>query len=480
MNKRCILWFRNDLRLHDNEALYLAIQNFDHIIPVYFFDPRKFGESRYGILKTGAIRAQFVRESVQCLRKNIRNVGGELLVRLERPENGLQVLAEKYGADAILAHREAAPDEISVEQKLQDQLNIPLKLFWGATLFHIDDLPFKPDDMPSVFSQFRKPLEKKSAVRPLFPAPGQISTAEFDHPGAIVSLEELNIQPQKIDDRAVLDFKGGEHAALERLDAYFWKRDQLQKYKYTRNGLLGADYSSKFSPWLAVGALSPRKIHAEVKKYEEERKKNISTYWMIFELIWRDFFRFSTLAAESKLFRPGGVRGINQEWREDETLFERWKQGQTGIPFVDANMRELNATGYMSNRGRQNVASFLSQNLNIDWRLGAAYFEQKLIDYDVCSNWFNWAHNSRAGLDPRNRYFNVVNQAKKYDKDGEYVKTWLPELKNLPADQVHEPWVLNQDTLALCGVELGMDYPEPIIDLEASYERIRRERKNDL
>jgi len=270
-----------------------------------------------------------------------------------------------------------------------------------------------------------------------------------------------------------LPFRGGEDAALERLQNYFWDQDLLQKYKFTRNGLLGADYSSKFSPWLANGSLSPREIYRQVKKYEDERKDNVSTYWMVFELIWRDFFRFSAIRYGDAMFKAGGIQHKERDWRHDRDDFERWAKAQTGIPFIDANMRELNQTGFMSNRGRQNVASFLAQNLNIDWRMGAEYFESQLIDYDVCSNYGNWMYNSTVGQDPRNRYFNILKQANKYDKKGEYVRHWLPELSNVSQEFIHEPHTMAVEQQKLAGVEIGSDYPEPMIDLEASYKEIR-------
>lgn len=157
---------------------------------------------------------------------------------------------------------------------------------------------------------------------------------------------------------AVLQFKGGEHEAFDRLKHYLWKTDLLATYKETRNGLLGADYSSKFSPWLANGTLSPRKIYHEVKSYEEQRKKNNSTYWLIFELIWRDYFRFSAWRFGDKIFKAGGIQDKNRNWETNRKNFDKWANAETGIPFIDANMRELNHTGFMSNRGRQNVASF--------------------------------------------------------------------------------------------------------------------------
>ena len=479
MSKRALVWFRNDLRTMDHEPLYRAASDYDEILPVYCFDPRYYDTSRYGFQKTGAHRAQFIIESVKNLRANLKAKGSTLLVGHEDTCTFLQSLIKQYQPDAILAHHEPAPDEKKIEQAIEEAIQIPLHLFWGTSLYHPEDVPFTIAELPTVFSQFRKPVEKKAEVRGLFELPSTLPTIQDAESGHIPDLEALGLNIPPEDDRAVLTFTGGEDAAMRRLNDYFWEGNHLKNYKYTRNGLLGADYSSKFSPWLAVGAISPRQIYYQVKQYEEQRKKNVSTYWMVFELLWRDFFFFSMLKYQDEVFAPGGLRDINQDWRDDRSLFRKWADARTGIPFVDANMRELNQTGYMSNRGRQNVASFLAQNLNIDWRLGAAYFERTLLDYDVSSNWLNWAHNSRAGLDPRNRYFNIVNQSKKYDKKGEYIKTWLPELSNLPAEQVHEPWVMNDDSLRLCAVEPGVDYPRPVINLEESYARIRQDRKTD-
>ena len=177
---------------------------------------------------------------------------------------------------------------------------------------------------------------------------------------------------------------------------------------------------------MAHGCISPRSIYHELKRYERERKKNVSTYWLVFELIWRDYFRFVCLKYGRKVFYRGGIKDLDREYSNDLELFEKWKNGETGQSFVDANMKELKLTGFMSNRGRQNVASFLVKDLNIDWRWGAAWFEHMLTDYDVCSNWGNWMYVAGVGNDPReNRYFNVPNQAEKYDPKGEFVQHWL-------------------------------------------------------
>ena len=252
----------------------------------------------------------------------------------------------------------------------------------------------------------------------------------------------------------------------KRIETYLWEKDLLRTYKETRNGLLGTDYSSKLSPWLALGCLSPRMIYQEVKRYEQQRAKNASTYWLIFELIWRDFFHYIARKHGKHLFLPGGIRQEKeQEWINNQRHLQAWIDGKTGIPFIDANMREIAATGFMSNRGRQNVASFLVHDLKIDWRLGAEYFESVLVDYDVASNWGNWNYIAGVGNDPReNRSFNVLSQARRYDSRGDYIRQWIPELAELPNSMIHDPASASSKDLAMYGVILGSTYPYPIVE----------------
>lgn len=467
-----IVWFRNNLRLHDNEALHKAL-DYNTVLPVYVFDPRWFGKTAFGFLKTGPHRARFLLETLQNLKENLQSRGSDLIVREGKTGQILAELAEQYEASVIFAEKEVTSEEVAIEESVAKQVNTNVEFTDGRMLFHPDDIPYNSDNIPKVFTNFRKQLEKKSTVRQQFPTPEVLPETGVDQRGDLPPIETLGVVAPPQEDRAVLPFNGGEDAAIKRLKEYFWKKDQLKNYKFTRNGLLGPDYSSKFSPWLANGSLSPRRIYWEVKKYEEKRTNNVSTYWMIFELIWRDFFRYSAMKYGDAIFKEGGIQRKGRNWRYDGTDFKRWAEGRTGIPFIDANMRELNKTGYMSNRGRQNVASFLAQNLNIDWRMGAEYFESKLIDYDVCSNYGNWMYNSTVGQDPRNRYFNIVNQAEKYDAKGEYVRNWLPELSDVPQEFIHEPHRMAFEQQKLSGAIIGEDYPEPMIDLEASYEEIR-------
>lgn len=469
-----LVWFRNDLRVKDHQPLNEASKN-GPVAGIYCFDPRHFAVTEYGFPKTDSFRAQFIIESVEDLRSSFRKLGSDLIVRIGKPEEIIPELVVSLGMDKVYYHFEPAYEERTIEKIVREFAGCEFQAFWGNTLYHPEDLPFKRSSVPDLFTRFRKAVEKNSKVRDLIPAPENLSDLPVDDPGEIPEPAALGLAGKEQDQRAAIQFRGGEQAAWERVQYYFWESDKLQKYKYTRNGLLGRDYSSKLSPWLAHGCISPVSVYHEVKAYEKERVQNESTYWLIFELIWRDYFRYSALKHGSKIFMLGGIQEKKLEKMTDPAIFEKWKDGMTGIPFIDANMRELNETGFMSNRGRQNVASFLAQNLDFDWRWGAAYFESKLIDYDVYSNWGNWAYNSTVGHDSRNRYFNILNQAERYDKQGEYVKHWLPELKDLSAEFIHEPHKTGSGQQHLFENAEKPAYPEPMIDLEKSYERIRAE-----
>ena len=466
--KTILIWYRNDLRLHDHEAIEQAREQKAKIVPVYCFDERHFQTTSFGFPKTGAFRAQFLIESVIDLRNSLQKLGSNLVVRMGLPEQIIPSLAQQFQVDAVYYHREVTAEEVAVEKRLSkalSRINVEVNTFWGATLYHPDDLPFKIGQIPELFTHFRKQVEKKSEIYLPFFAPKKLPKLPEIEIGEIPKLKDLGLEKPKLDSRAVLNFKGGETAGIARLKEYFWENNCLKEYKETRNGMLGANYSSKFSAWLAHGCLSPRFIYEQVQEYETERVKNDSTYWLIFELIWRDFFRFICAKHGNKIFYSSGLQGINIPWQEDWKRFELWQQGKTGYPLVDANMRELAATGFMSNRGRQNVASFLTKNLGIDWRMGAEWFESLLIDYDVCSNWGNWNYTAGVGNDARGfRYFNIPKQSKDYDRKGNYLRHWLPELKEIPGTQIHEPWKLNKMELQLYNVNLGVDYPRPVVD----------------
>lgn len=467
-----LIWFRNDLRLHDHQPLDEAVRRGRPILPLYCFDPRQFGQTSFGFPKTGAFRAQFLLDSVADLRRSLQALGSNLIVRVGQPEQVIPDLVKTLGIEAVYWHEEVTAEEQAVDDALTaklDALGVKTEIYWGATLYHPDNLPFDLGQVPEVFTQFRKQVEQRSIVDATLPRPKKLPPLPPIDPGELPTLADFGLATPSPDPRGVLPFCGGETAGLQRLQDYVWEADCLRTYKETRNGMVGANYSSKFSPWLALGCLSPRQIYETVQRYERERVKNDSTYWLVFELLWRDYFRFICAKHGDRIFYPSGLRGLVIDWKQDWQRFEAWRTGMTGFPLVDANMRELAATGFMSNRGRQNVASFLTKNLGIDWRMGAEWFESLLVDYDVCSNYGNWNYTAGVGNDARGfRYFNIPKQAKDYDANGTYVKHWLPELKDIPAAKVHSPWTLQPVEQKRFGVRLGVDYPNPVVDLAKS------------
>jgi deoxyribodipyrimidine photo-lyase len=243
-----------------------------------------------------------------------------------------------------------------------------------------------------------------------------------------------------------LYFHGGETKGLERV-TYYLESNLVQNYKNTRNGMLGMDYSTKFSPWLAFGCISPRLVYWEITKYESQVLKNESTYWVLFEMLWRDYWKIVAHRYGNGLFYlhgPNVLSNYKREWSRDTVVFQKWIDGCTGIPWVDAIMRELKTTGFIGNRARQNTASFLVHSLGIDWRWGACYFESQLIDYDPESNYGNWQYTAGVGCDPRKwRKFNMIKQAQDYDPQGEYVKYWVDELAHLKDGDIglFLPWM---------------------------------------
>ncbi len=427
--KTVLVWFKTDLRLQDNEALVRAIAESDQIIPVYCFDNSHYETTEYGFKKTGSFRAQFLLESLQDLDKSLRSLGSGLLVLNGKPEIEISKLAQKYQAKKVFAKREVAPEEIQTDQSVQKELGkfqCEMQNFDTSTLFHAQDLPFLIKDIPDVYTGFRKKVEQQSAVRSTFERPEKINSPELP-PMELPSLTSLGLSVAIADPRAAIHFIGGEAAAIARLNYYFFETQAISNYKETRNGMVGSDYSSKFSAWLALGCISSKYIYHRLKEYEVTFGANDSTYWMAFELLWRDYFRFMMEKYQHGFFKQFGIQNKRAALhRHHADQLQCWIDGKTGIDFIDANMREMQLTGFMSNRGRQNVASYLCNDLKLDWRYGAAYFEQQLIDYDVSSNWGNWAYLAGVGNDPRgNRYFNIEKQANMYDQNRLFRSLWL-------------------------------------------------------
>jgi len=473
MEHIAVLWFRNDLRLHDNEALVEACQKAKYILPVYVFDERLFyGKTGFGFEKTGKFRAKFIMESVADLRENLRKSGSDLIIRIGKPEVEIFNIAKSIKSSWVYCNRERTSEEVYVQDTLEKSLwtiGQELRFSRGKMLFHTADLPFPVCQVPDIFTNFRKEIENSVMIRAPFQIPDEIPfpTCDLDK-GVVPSLATFGKESVVSDYIENKKFIGGESQALLQLKEYFWETNQIENYKKTRNEMLGWQFSSKFSAWLSSGCISPKFIFYELKEYEKKIRKNDSTYWLYFELMWRDYFRLIGKKFGNRIFVNKGIRNIDPGGSNDLTKFTIWAQGNTGFPLIDANMKQLNQTGYMSNRGRQNTASFLVKDLKINWLIGAEYFESLLIDYDPCSNYGNWNYIAGIGNDPReDRYFNILTQSKRYDLQGNYIKHWLPELKNVPVHRIHMPDEMNLSEQAESKVFIGKDYPAPVTNIRS-------------
>jgi deoxyribodipyrimidine photo-lyase len=412
----CIYWFRNNLRLHDNPSLLEALKRFDKVYPVYVLPGAENRKTQTGLDYYGGHRLKFLKESVEALEAQIASRGGKLSILQGDSSLLLAEWARRLGVREIYASREVGYHEQREEALLSESMD--LQLYDDNFLIELDALPQLLEKLPFGFSGFRKKVEKHWYAREVLP----LAEGHFHHEVLQrVAMPEVAVDD---DERSAHPFTGGEQEGLRRLEHYLWKTGRIEKYKFTRNELIGTEYSSKFSAYLALGCLSPITIYKEVERYEKEAHQNVSTYWLKFELLWREFFRYVALKYGKKLFLPGGLQESARPWHRDKEIIRSWMDGETKDDFVNANMRELKATGFMSNRGRQNAASYLVHDLGQDWRMGAWYFERMLVDYDAASNWGNWQYVSGIGNDRRNHAFDTQWQANKYDGKGRYRKLW--------------------------------------------------------
>jgi deoxyribodipyrimidine photo-lyase len=432
-DKTILVWFRNDLRIRDNEILLEAVRKADKVLPVYCFDPFYFGTNPSGNSKTGNIRARFLLESVADLRNALRDMGGDLVIRIGDPAEILPGLAEEYHINEVYHHREVAHEETEISEKVEAALwkmRLNLKHFIGHTLYHKEDLPFPIKDIPDSFAVFKKKVERDSTVRPCIGTPEVIHTPVITDAGKLPTLAELGLEEPLNDYRSAGLFTGGETAAISQLQQFFLCNDHNGTGKSTRLSAINAN-SSRLSAWIALGCISLRQVYWAVTKHQQSAHTNQYNS-VLLDLLWRDYFRF--------MFKKHGQKFIAAKVNSDKTtelavnqdeLFEAWKNGETGIPLVDATMHELNATGYINNYGRQIVAGFLVNDLKVDWTKGAAYFEEKLIDYSPASNWGNWAFIAGVNDARESRYNMASKSAVELETKSEFIDMWLPVLKDI-------------------------------------------------
>lgn len=424
-----ILWFNNDLRIRDNESLFKIMQEDLPFLAVYIFAESFFSSTQYGFKKIGKFRAKFLLETVIDLENNLNQKNIPFIKKFGQTQDIFKQISEYFDVKKIFCQREWTKEEIELENQIKPIFpNVKWVKSYSQILLEPNLVKEKLDKIPLLFTTFRQKIEKDFKIRNEFDTENLVydkSILDLKINSDNITLQTLGFDDFEMHQSTAFPFSGEEKNGLQRLNNYFFETKNLSRYKETRNGLIDEDYSSKFSAWLANGSLSAVSIFHEIKKYEAQFGSNESTYWLVFELLWRDFFKYTSMQFRDKIFQQKGILEQDYEWKSDERLVNQWINGETDSDFINANMLEIKNTGWMSNRGRQNVASYFCKILKQDWRIGAAYFEEMLIDYDVHSNYGNWMYLSGVGNDPRSRTFNAEKQAEQYDSEHKFRDLWL-------------------------------------------------------
>ena len=414
-NERHLYWFQGDLRLNDNRGL-VRHAGANRLLLVYIWPPNRPWCNVTGL---GAQRERFTIESLQALQSGLRKLGQDLLVLQGSPELIIPELVRDYSIDCVGTNQVPGYYERKALERVTARIKVPIEVHQQSTLFTAEDLPFELDELPATFTPFRKAVEQRDHLPPVarpdtLPQPPMVV---FD------DVRGIDVAPH-----TALPLRGGSLAANRRLRQFVFEERSIATYKETRNCLDGMSGSTTLSPWLANGCLSPREVATAVRRFEQREGANESTGWLYMELLWREYFHWRAHADDIGLFRLRGKNGKPGKLHRctfEPRAFARWCAGDTEQPLVNAIMRQLVETGWASNRGRQLAASYLVNELNLDWRYGAAFFEKHLIDYDVASNYGNWQYIAGAGADPRGgRHFNLDKQAQEHDPDGLFTEKW--------------------------------------------------------
>jgi deoxyribodipyrimidine photo-lyase len=421
-----IVWFRRDLRVHDHPALTAAVRAAERVVPAFVLDDRLL-DGRF----PSAARAWFLLESLRELREALRARGGDLVIRHGAPERELPALARETGARAVRFAADVSPFATARDRRVEEALRAGgVEVVRHPGTFVADVAEPKPY---SVFTPFWR-VWRELPRREVHGAPRRITVPPKLRAGEIPHAD------CPLDDPIGLP---GEKAARARMHAFV--RDGLERYADRHDRLAGG--TSELSPYLHFGCVSARELEQEAGASEA----------FVRQLCWRDFY------AHVLLHNPGNAHRAHQprmdalEWEDDDEALAAWQQGRTGFPVVDAAMRQLLAQGWMHNRGRLIAGSFLTKDLHVDWRRGEAHFMRRLLCGDEAQNNGNWQWVSSVGVDPApyfRRLYNPVLQQQRHDRDGEYVRRWVPELRDVPLEHLAEPWKTG----------LAPEYPAPIVD----------------
>ena len=458
-----IVWFRQDLRLQDNPALLAALQRGGAIIPVYIWDEAGAGHGR-----PGAASRWWLHHSLKSLDEALRVRGSRLVLRRGAADQVLHSLRKETGASAVFWNRLYEPAWIARDRTIQTRLTaagVEAKSFNSALLFEPDAVQNKSGQPFQVFAPFWKHCQTLAVEEPVkLPAGGLPAPAKWP---SSLELAKLNLLPRlNWDAGLAAAWRPGEVAGMKRLKKF--TAGALQDYAGQRD-LPELDGTSALSPHLHFGEIGPRQAWAAVRALSlDSGVFPVGRGGQVFltEIGWREFAHHLLFHYPHTPAEPLRREFATFPWRKSASQLRAWQQGLTGYPIVDAGMRQLWQTGWMHNRVRMIVASFLVKHLRISWQEGAAWFWDTLVDADLASNTLGWQWSAGCGADaaPYFRIFNPILQGGKFDAAGGYVRLWVPELNRLPAEFIHQPWQAPAGVLAAAGVRLGRDYPQPIVD----------------
>jgi deoxyribodipyrimidine photo-lyase len=460
--KRALWWVRRDLRLTDNQALAAALEHAEQVVPVFVIDPALWDSPM-----AGEKRVAFLSAGLRALGAELGTAGSRLVIRRGDPVRELATLADEVGAEAAFAEEDYWPYGRARDKRVAERLSLHLT---GGLTVHPPLAVLKADGTPyGVFTPYSRTWKS-------LPLPGAESVlAAPRNLGPASEVESLPL-PEDPELPATVPFAPGEAEAQRRLQSYVAGAD-AKVYRYADDrDRMDLDGTSQLSPYLRFGMLSARQAVVGALRAMEaapgpNQRKGAETW--LNELIWREFYQsilYHFPEVEEESYRPE-LRKI--AWENDEDAFAAWKAGLTGYPVVDAAMRQLVETGWMHNRGRMVVASFLVKDLLVDWRWGERFFLDHLVDADPAANNGGWQWTAGTGTDaaPYFRIFNPILQGKKHDPDGAYVRRWVPELTRVPDRYLHVPWEMPSDLQRQVGCVIGIDYPAPLVDHAWARER---------
>ena len=464
-NRPVIAWFRQDLRLSDNPALTAAVQSGSPVLPVYVLDDDNAGD-----WAMGAASRWWLHQSLASLNESL---DGNLQLFRGKADEVIPKLAEETDASGVFWNRCYEPWRIKRDKKIKSALKesgTKAESRNGSLLFEPQSV-MKDDGTPyRVFTPFYRKGCLENSPAPREPRRAS-SIGQFSRKAKGLSLDDLDLMPEIAWYKSIAsEWSPGEEGAKRRLRRFL--EEGVVEYKDGRNRP-DRKYVSRLSPHLHFGEISPHYVWHKAKDRMQNAalKKNVDHF--LSELGWREF-SYYILYHFPDLPRKNLQRKFNRfPWRTDKKALRRWQRGKTGYPIVDAGMRELWETGYMHNRVRMIVSSFLVKNLMLHWHDGEEWFWDTLVDADLANNSASWQWVAGSGADaaPYFRIFNPVTQGNKFDPDGDYVRKYVPEVAALPDKYLHSPWEAPEDVLEKAGVELGETYPEPIVDLKESRER---------